>query len=33
MSDKEMDVVLKRIKKVENGLYNEDYNFDDLDDL
>lgn len=33
MSDKEMDVVLKRIKKVENGLYIEDYNFDDLDDL
>ncbi len=33
MTDQEMDMVLKRIKKVEKGLFNEDYSFDDLDDL
>jgi len=32
MGEKEMEMVLKRMKKVEKGLYN-DYGFDDLEDL
>ncbi len=32
MSEKETDMVLKRIKRVEKGLYDE-FEFDDLDDM
>jgi len=32
MSEKEMEMVLKRMRKVEKGLYH-DFRFDDLDDL
>ncbi len=32
MSDKNLDAVLKRIRRVEKGLYDE-FEFEDLDDL
>ncbi len=32
MSEREMEIVLKRMRKVEKGLYH-DFRFDDLDDL
>lgn len=32
MGEKEMEIVLKRMKRVEKGLYDE-FRFDDLDDL
>lgn len=32
MSERDMENVLKRMKRVENGLYDE-FRFDDLDDL
>jgi len=32
MSEKEAEIVLKRMKRVEKGLYDE-FRFDDLDDL
>ncbi len=32
MGEKEMEMVLKRMKRVEKGLY-DDFRFDDLDDL
>jgi hypothetical protein len=32
MNDKNLDMVLKRIKRVEKGLYDE-FEIDDLDDL
>jgi hypothetical protein len=32
MGEKEMEMVLKRMKRVEKGLYDE-FRFDDLDDL